>query len=136
MLKILIAEDDFASRKVIHSMLKPYGDCDIVVNGKEAIDAFQQAMDDGKKYDLVCLDIMMPEMDGQKALKKIREIENEKEIYGSDHVKTIMVTALKDSKNIMESFKSQCDDYLVKPIRKEKLVEQLHALGLIGEKQA
>ncbi len=132
MMKILIAEDDFASRKVIHSLLKPYGDCDIVVNGKEAIDAFQQTMDDGQKYDLVCLDIMMPEMDGKEALKKIREIETEKKIYGSDHVKAIMTTALKDSKNVMESFKSQCDAYIVKPIRKDKLLAQLKAMGLVN----
>jgi len=130
-LKILVVEDDFTSRKVMCGMLNPYGDCDIAVNGKEAVRAFKEALDHGKKYDLICLDIMMPEMDGQDALKEIRRIERERNIIGSDSVKIIMTTALSDSKSLMHAFREQCEAYIVKPIRKEKLLEQLHLLGLV-----
>jgi two-component system, chemotaxis family, chemotaxis protein CheY len=130
-LKILVVEDDFTSRKVMCGMLKPYGDCDVAVNGKEAVRAFSEALDQGKKYDLISLDIMMPEMDGQDALKAIREIERKKDIAGSDSSKIIMTTALSDSKNLMQAFQEQCEAYIIKPIRKEKLLEQLHLLGLV-----
>jgi two-component system, chemotaxis family, chemotaxis protein CheY len=130
-LKILVVDDDFTNRKVMCGMLSPYGDCDIAVNGKEAIRAFSEAMDHGKKYDLICLDIMMPEMDGQDALKEIRGIERERDIIGFDSVKIIMTTALSDSKNLMQAFQEQCEAYIIKPIRKEKLLEQLHLLGLV-----
>lgn len=130
-LKILVVEDDFTSRKVLCGMLSPYGDCDAAVNGKEAVIAFSEALDQEKKYDLICLDIMMPEMNGQDALKEIRRIEQEKNIIGSDSVKIIMTTALSDSKNLMQAFQEQCEAYIVKPIRKEKLLEQLHLLGLV-----
>jgi PAS domain-containing protein len=49
-----------------------YGECHIAVNGREAVAAFQAALKSGQRYNLVCVDIMMPEMDGQTALKQIR----------------------------------------------------------------
>ncbi|HPX48147.1 MAG TPA: response regulator, partial [Treponemataceae bacterium] len=75
--------------------------------------------------------IMMPELDGQAALKKIRDIEEERGIAARDGVKIIMTTALDDKKNIISAFREQCDVYLVKPIDKEKLVESLNTLNLI-----
>ena len=77
-MKILIAEDDFASRKFMLRFLSKYGECDVTVDGMEAVDAFTMALDADEGYDLVCLDIMMPELDGYQALKQIREYEKEK----------------------------------------------------------
>ncbi|HMK65399.1 MAG TPA: response regulator, partial [Thermodesulfobacteriota bacterium] len=82
-----------------------------------------------KPYDLICLDIMMPEMDGQELLKKICSAESD---MGVPEVKIIMTTALDDSKNIMTAFRNQCEAYLVKPIRREKVEEQLRAFGFLA----
>lgn len=131
-MKTLIAEDDFTSRLLLQGILQVYGECHISVNGLEAVEAFRIALDSGEPYDLVCLDIMMPEMDGQAALKRIRGIEEEAGVFTTDGAKIIMTTALDDKKNIMGAFKEQCDVYLVKPIDRAKLVEQLKALKLIG----
>ena len=76
-MRILIAEDDFASRKAILKFLSAYGECDVTVDGMEAIDAFMMAIEEDDPYDLVCLDVMMPVMDGYQALKNIRDIERE-----------------------------------------------------------
>lgn len=132
-MRTLIVEDDFVCRRLLQKLLSPYGDCDITINGKEAIEAFLLALDEDESYDLICLDIMMPEMDGQEALKKIREIEKEKGILGLDGVKVIMTTALKDSKNVFGAFKTGCEGYLVKPIDKKKLIEEIKKLELIEE---
>lgn len=132
-MRTLIVEDDFVCRRLLQKLLSPYGDCDITINGKEAIEAFLLALDEDESYDLICLDIMMPEMDGQEALKKIREIEKEKGILGLDGVKVIMTTALKDSKNVFGAFKTGCEGYLVKPIDKKKLIEEIKKLELIKE---
>lgn len=78
-MKILLAEDDFASRKFMTNYLEKYGDCDITVDGEEAVDAFLMALEDGEPYDLICLDVMMPVLDGYQALKAIRDIEKERE---------------------------------------------------------
>ncbi len=71
-MKILLAEDDFASRKFMTNYLEKYGECDITVDGEEAVDAFMMALEDGEPYDLICLDVMMPVLDGYQALKAIR----------------------------------------------------------------
>lgn len=131
-MRILIVEDDVSSQKLLQTMLSPYGDCDIAVNGKEAVDAFRLAGEEGKPYDLICLDIMMPEMDGQEALKKIREMEKEKGIQEWCGVKVIMTTALEDGGNIFGAFETGCESYLVKPISKQKLIREMKKLRLIN----
>lgn len=132
-MRTLIVEDDFICRRVMQKFLGPFGDSDIAVNGGEAIKAFTMAMKTGEHYDLICLDIMMPEMDGQAVLYKIRQIEKDHGIGGHEGVKIIMTTALNDPKNVMKAFREQCDGYLVKPIDKQKLVDLLSELGLIQE---
>jgi two-component system chemotaxis response regulator CheY len=130
-MNILVAEDDFSARKVLQKFLSPYGECDFAVDGEEAMYAFKLALRDNNPYDLVCLDIMMPKKDGHQVLKEIRELENERGIYGLQGVKIIMITALDDPKNIMDAFKSQCEAYITKPIDKNELQDRMRNLGLI-----
>jgi two-component system, chemotaxis family, chemotaxis protein CheY len=130
-MKTLIVEDDFASRVLLQSILQAYGECNIAVNGREAINAVQMAIAAKTPYNLICMDIMMPEMDGQEALKEIRRIEQSAGIYGNDGVKIVMVTGLGDTRNIMTAFREQCDIYIKKPIETEKLIHELKALNLI-----
>lgn len=130
-MKILIVEDDFASRKMLQKYLSPYGECDVVVDGQEALDAFSLSLNEESPYDLICLDIMLPKIDGQDVLKQIRSIEKEKGIEGLDGVKIIMTTALGDTKNIMDAFKNQCEGYLQKPIERVRLIQEIRKLKLI-----
>ncbi|MFO7850406.1 MAG: response regulator [Spirochaetia bacterium] len=132
-MKTLIVEDDFASRKLMEKYLSPFGETDVVVDGQEAIDAFNMALEEDARYDLICLDIMLPKMDGQKVLKEIRSIEEERGIFGNNGAKIIMTTALGDAKNVLNAFRSQCEGYLQKPISREHLMRQLKDLELIEE---
>ncbi len=130
-MKILIVEDDFTCRVILQELIKKYGTCHSASNGKEALEAFENMHSQGEPYDLICLDIMMPEVDGQEALQQIREIESQKGIGGSDLVKIIMTTALNDAKNIMQALvKGSCDGYLTKPIIPEDLDKLLNKLGI------
>jgi two-component system, chemotaxis family, chemotaxis protein CheY len=131
MMRTLIVEDDFTSRLLLQGILKQYGPVDTVVNGREAVEATRAALTAGKPYDLICLDIMMPEMDGHAALREIRHVEEQAGVPGADSAKIIMTTALADSRNVMDAFREQCDAYVNKPINKVKLIEHLTALGLI-----
>ena len=130
-MKTLIVDDDFVSRKILLKYLSEYGQCDVAVNGKEAVDAFQLAINEWEAYDLICLDIMMPEMNGQEALKAIRNIEKDKGKYDIDGCKIIMTTCLDDSDNIKVAFREQCEGYLVKPIDRQKLIQKLQEFNLI-----
>lgn len=131
-MKALIVEDDFTSRMLLQKLLAGYGEAHVATNGKEAVDAFELAVDGEEPYDLICLDIMMPELDGHGVLKAVRRMEAERGLHGLDGVKIVMTTALKDSKNVLGAFSEQCDGYLTKPIEKPKLVAYLEEFGLLG----
>jgi two-component system chemotaxis response regulator CheY len=127
-MKTLIVDDDFSSRLLLQELLKNYGPSHIAVNGKEALEAVRLALDACEPYELICLDIMMPEMDGQHALLAIRSLEQARRIVGRS--KVIMTTTLTDEANVRQAIEGECDYFLAKPIRKEKLLEQLGKLGL------
>jgi two-component system chemotaxis response regulator CheY len=131
-MRVLIVEDDFVSRKLLGKVLSHYGECDVAVNGKEAVNAFSMALDEGNPYDLVCMDIMMPELDGQEALKEIRRLEKERGVPEQDQVKAVMTTALDDPRNVVESmYRGGAMAYLVKPIDRKNLLDEVRKLGLL-----
>ncbi len=127
-MKILIAEDDFTNRLLLQEFLTEFGTVHTAVNGKEVISAFSAAMSRGEPYDLLCLDILMPEMDGQQALHAVRSLEAESKTTLSP-VKILMTTGLGDSASVIRAFREQCDGYLTKPIDKQKLLRALEGLG-------
>ena len=131
-MRTLIVEDDFTSRLLLQSLIDRYGECHIAVNGREAVDAFRRALESGQPYDLICMDIMMPEMDGQSAVREIRACEEARGTSTAEVVKIIMTTALDDVKNVVESFRLLCDAYVFKPIDKGNLLDQLRFLRLIA----
>ena len=129
-MRILIVEDDVPGQRLLKRCLSGYAECDIAANGIEAVDAFNAAMQEKRPYDLICLDIMMLRMNGHEALAAIRAAEDALGIGGHDGVKVIMITSLDQSAHIMESFREGCEAYLVKPVEKAKLYEQIEKLGL------
>jgi two-component system chemotaxis response regulator CheY len=127
---VLIVEDDATTRQMLMMMLAPIGQCDVAQNGEDAIDEFEKARSEGEPYDLICLDILMPELGGHDVLKQIRAIEADRPA-GTGGVKVIITTAVEERESIIEAFRSQCDAYLVKPISKEQLMSQIRSLGLL-----
>lgn len=129
-MRILIVEDDPAGREVMRAMVSGFATADLAGNGVAGIQAFARAIEENRPYDLVCIDILMPDKDGRRMLKDLRAIEEKKGIMLGDGAKVIMTTCLSDSKNILGSFGDQCDGYLVKPIRKHALLSLMARLGL------
>ncbi len=113
-MKCLVAEDDFSSRLLLQYALRKYGTCDAAANGRQAIDAVSASLLSGAPYDLVCLDITMPERDGQAVLREIRAME--KRLGTNPPIRVLMTTAHRDKDNLLAAFREQCDGYLVKPV--------------------
>lgn len=130
-MKSLIVEDDFASRLLMQNFLLPFGGSHVAIHGREAVDAFKAALEEGEPYQLVTLDIMMPEMDGQTVLRNVRALEAQHGIQLGDGAKVIMTTALSDIENKVEAMHESADGYLVKPIDRAKLLTMLRSLGAI-----
>jgi len=124
-------EDDFASRLLLQTFLSRYGECHVAVNGKEAVEAFRSALKRGETYDLICMDIMMPEMDGREAVRQVRALEEEHGIFSTSGAKIIMTTAVDDIREVIRCFRELCDAYLVKPIDLTKLLSQMKSYQLV-----
>ena len=130
-MKSLLVEDEFTSRLILQKILSEHGQCDIAVNGKEATIAFRAALNEGSPYDVICMDIIMPEMDGREAVKLIRDTEKESGINPVREVKIIMATADKSIHSVTGSLKEGATSYITKPIEKKRITEELKELGLI-----
>jgi two-component system chemotaxis response regulator CheY len=130
-LRILLAEDDFASRFLLQTFLSGYGECHVAVNGKEAVEACRLVLESGQKYDLICMDIMMPEMDGREAVRQVRAMEQAQGISSTYGAKIIMTTAVQDIKEVIRCFQELCDSYLMKPVDLDQLLSQMKAYELI-----
>ena len=132
-MRCLIAEDHLMSRRILKELLPLDADCDIAVNGQEAIDSFVLAHESKRPYDVIFMDIMMPVLDGMEALQSIRAIEKKMEIPPQMFVKVIMTTALDDPRTVIKSFNEcEADAYIVKPLSRHKLLKELRALKLVG----
>jgi DNA-binding response OmpR family regulator len=114
-MKILLVEDDKQTARTIKEVLKPYYSVDIAYNGQ---DGENLAFDN--EYDVIMLDIALPDISGLKVCQEIR----------NNEIKTpiIMVTGKSDIKDKISAFNYGADDYLVKPFNFEELHARLQAL--------
>lgn len=130
-MKALIVEDEFTSRLILDKFLSRYGEVMQCADGRAGVDTFAAALAGGKPFDLVCLDVMMPEMDGAAALALIRSIEEESGIPLEKRVKVIVTTGMSDSETGLEAMRAISDAVLSKPVRLHNLTWALTSLGLI-----
>ena len=132
-MRILIAEDDLASRRFLSKFLAQYGEVDLVVDGIEALEAYLMAFKEKVPYNLICLDIMMPKVDGVKVLKAIRDFETKQGVVSEQRVKVIVTTALAETDFVKQAFEIGCEAYAAKPIDTDKMLEVLKKLRLINK---
>jgi two-component system, chemotaxis family, chemotaxis protein CheY len=130
-MKSLIVEDNLTNRLILQGFLRQFGPEEVAVDGFEAVQAVYHALEASQPYDLICLDIMLPHMDGQTALRQIRDLEAQRGIFSSQGAKIVMTTALEDMNSVMTAYNGLCDGYLVKPIDKANLLGELRRLALI-----
>ena len=116
--------------------LSTVGDIDIAVNGMEAVQAVQMELENHGKYDLICLDIMMPQMDGQQALQEIRRLEELFNVKREQGAKIFMTTAVSEKDRVVKAAVAGCNAYLIKPITKARLFEGLAENGILASADA
>jgi two-component system chemotaxis response regulator CheY len=130
-MKSLVADDVLVIRHLLHRTLSSYGKCEEAVNGKEAISKFILSHKNNNPYDLICLDILMPQKTGLQVIKDIRQYEDQNNIPENKRVKIVMTTILQDKSVIEQAHEYGCDGYMVKPIQLNKLLALIRKFGLI-----
>lgn len=127
-MKCLVVDDDGVSLNKMQKILGEFGDCVLAESGKDAIEEFNHAWEKGVPFDLVTLDISMPDMSGLDVLIAIRSIEKEKNISKNRQSKIMMVTASAGQDVVIGSVKAGCNNYIVKPFDRERVLEKLRSL--------
>jgi len=132
-MRILAVDDDYASRLKLKATLASYGDVDTASDGELAIVMFEKAHKEGVPYDLVTMDIGLPDMRGQEVVERFRAIELDLQVNTLEsEAKILMVTGMKDPKNIFSSFRQGCEGYLMKPVTAKSLREAIEKLIATG----
>lgn len=135
-MRCLIVDDDEFNRDYVKTLLGETAECDEACSGREAVTKFTAGLANDVPYDLVILDIMMPDMNGHETARAIRVAEKECALDVGKKVNIVMLTALNSHQDAMESFCSaQSAAYLVKPVSKEKLSGVISKLGLNRKRQ-
>ena len=133
-MRVLIVDDDFYSRSFLEYILHPYAMCDVAENGEEAVMAFQRALKDMKPYDLVCMDLRMPEIDGSEAMREIRDVEKDHGVDKARQAKIIITSVLEDAEDTHNAmFLGGATAFLQKRIEESSLLTELKRLGLMKE---
>jgi two-component system chemotaxis response regulator CheY len=131
MLRCLVVDDDELGRELLALYLEGVASCDMAENGVQAVDMFRVAFEDGSPYDLILLDIVMPEMDGHTAAMEIRQIEKEWGVSIHGGVTIIVLSSLSTPNDVIQAYvAARSAAHLVKPVTPEKLMKTLSKLGL------
>lgn len=128
-MKILVVDDELVSRKKMTKIVTEYGQVDSVKNGKAAISAVKTALEDWKLYNLITLDISMPDINGTEVLSSIRNLESERGLDDEERAKILMVTSHSDVETV-KACAGKCDGYVIKPFNKEVLVDRMRKIGM------
>ena len=129
-LRMLIVEDDYLSQHLLLSFVAEYGSCDLADDGRKAVRAVEASYESDKPYDLIFMDIRLPELDGLDAIGEIRALEASHGDPACASLKILMTTAMNDPHFVIEAFKKQCDGYITKPFSKPMLEKEIKKLGL------
>jgi len=129
-MRILVVDDELVSRKKMEIIMRTLGECVAVDSGEAALKAFKDAIVNGVPFDLISLDVSMPEMDGTEVLYEIRKIEKKSNLPRKKWSKIIMVTAQSDKETVMLCIQVGCDSYITKPFDRAIVAKKLVELGM------
>jgi len=130
-MRFLVVDDEYIALTKVVTILSQFGSCDAATSGDQAYTMFSMAIDEGKSYSLMTIDIQMPGMNGLEFLKKVRKLEGK---VLTLPCRKIIITAAGYSTNVIIAKKWQCDAFLVKPVKKQLLLLKLVEFGIIDRK--
>jgi two-component system chemotaxis response regulator CheY len=128
----LVVEDNATLREMTSAFLVDHAEVVTACNGREGAGIFARAYEEKNPFDLVLLDIVMPEMDGRMALKLMRLVEKTLPAAQGQRGVIIMTTALESAEDVQDSlWQGDCTDYLVKPVARADLMAMLRRYELV-----
>lgn len=129
-MNILVVDDEIVSQKKMIKILSGFGTCDGVKTGKAALLAVKTALENWKLYNLITLDVSMPDISGIKVLAAIRKMETDRGLADDEKSRILMVTSHSDMETV-KACVGKCDGYIIKPFNREVMTNKIKKTGLI-----
>ena len=130
-MKILIIDDEMAALTKMKVLLSVYGECTMVTNAAQALQQCAKAIQNESPYDLITIDIQLPQTTGIDLMEAINKLESSRGIPAS---RKIMVTASGTKGNLVKATVKGCDGFIVKPVKRDILKEKMTSLGFTPQK--
>ncbi|KAI0171260.1 hypothetical protein BJ166DRAFT_217991 [Pestalotiopsis sp. NC0098] len=126
-LRVLVADDNSVNVEVVSKLLRLEDIYDVTIakDGQEAYDIVKDSMDNNIRFDVIFMDIQMPNLDGLQSTRLIRKMGYEAPI--------VALTAFSEESNVKECMESGMDEFLAKPIRRPALKQVLKRFATIPE---
>lgn len=136
-MRILIVDDDYVSGVKLKAILAAYGDCDLAPSGQIALELIEAATESSKYYDLIMLDLHLPDISGQDVLYKTRSLENKllKNLKISENSKVVVVTGSSDKSEMLRILSIGADKYLQKPFNYNSIKTVLDELEIVASNE-
>jgi two-component system chemotaxis response regulator CheY len=132
MQRYLIIEDDEMSRIMLQEFLAKFALCDVADNGLEGLILFENALLSGNPYSLMCVDLIMPEMNGLAFIRKVRDLEQAKGLDNESRSKIFVISSSDSTWDKADLLLDNlCDDYIVKPFNRSSLMANLYKNDLV-----
>jgi two-component system chemotaxis response regulator CheY len=132
-MRILVVDDEFVSREKLTAILSAHGNCDAAPDGRTALEMVEKAYRDGNPYELVTMDLNMPDMSGHVVVQEMRHWEQgNPQIANGYAASVLIITATKEIRDVMESFDEGAEAYIVKPVTPENVAEAIGKINLPG----
>jgi two-component system chemotaxis response regulator CheY len=129
-MNILVVDDEIVSQKKMMKILSGFGTCNGVKTGKAALGAVKTALENWKLYNLITLDVSMPDISGVEVLKAVRKMEGDRGLADDEKSKILMVTSHSDIETV-KACVGKCDGYIIKPFNREVMTDKIKKTGLI-----
>ncbi len=131
-LRMLVVEDNAVNREFLLAVLGRYGQAEAAYSGEEAVEIYGRALEEGRPFELVFMDVMLPGMDGLQTLENIRELERRLRLPEERKAKVIVATALDDERNVARAFfQGHAVSYITKPLSVGQILDELRGFGCI-----
>ncbi len=130
-MKSMVVDDVALNCRMLKALLEPYGDCHMANDARTTVQLFQKAWKTSAPYNLICLDIQMPDIDGLKLLQVLRQMEEKMVIEEDRRARIMMVTGSDVQETHRKARALGCDAVIVKPIHRDDLMKLVKEWKLV-----
>jgi two-component system chemotaxis response regulator CheY len=132
-MRLLVVDDEPLIRGILVGIVADLAECDQAENGQTAYESFEIALNTGRPYDVIFIDLAMPVMNGRKLLRAIRDKEMKLSVPEENRIKAVVISAENSPRQVAGSFfEDGCNDYIIKPFKVNEVLSILDKYKIVS----